>query len=168
MKRLTEFQREPVAMPMASTKPVWQCAAWGCTIAGGIVDGGVAHCRYHHGKETGAFDAISDLVNREAWPLRLVRCAQSAPVDWRETCKSLAQKYDRDDLDPFVLEMTDSDSGRYEQLVYADMDDALREPVMKAAQNTPVTIRNGDDRPVTPMDIIKRYRAMKASSNAQR
>ena len=167
MKRLTAFEASP-QMTAAPTKPAGQCAAWGCTLPGGIADGDKAYCRYHHAKDTGAFDAISDLVNREAWRLRLVRCAQSAPINWRETCKALALKYDRDDLDPYVLDMTDSDSARYEQLVYADMDDALRLPVMKAAQNAPVTIRNGDDRPVTPMDIIKRYRAMKASGDAKR
>ena len=160
MKRLTAFEASP-QMGSEPTKPIWQCSAWGCTISGGIVDGDKAFCRYHHNKDIGAFDAISDLVNREAWRLRLVRCAQSAPMDWRDTCKELAHKYGRDDLDPYVLDMTDSDSARYEQLVYADMDDALRESVSRAAQNTPVTIRNGDDRPVTPMDLIKRYRDSK-------
>lgn len=163
MKRLTAFEAAP-QMAMAPTKPIWQCSAWGCTISGGILDGAQAFCRYHHGKDTGAFDAISDLVNREAWRLRLVRCAQTAPNGWREMCKSLAEKYGRDDLDPFVHDMNDCDSARYEHLVYADMDDALREPVSRAAQNAPVTIRNGDDRPVTPMDLIKRYRDSKRMS----
>jgi pimeloyl-ACP methyl ester carboxylesterase len=160
MKRLTAFEAAPQTQ-VASVKPAWQCAAWGCTIARGIVDGSIAYCRYHYGKDTGAFDAISDLVNKEAWRLRLVRCAQSAPSGWRDTCKSLAHKYGRNDLDPFVLDMSEADSARYEHLVYADMDDALREPVARAAQNVPVTIRNGEDRPVTPMDLIRRYRDSK-------
>lgn len=162
MKRLTEFQREPQTA-VAHTKPAWQCSAWGCTIAGGISTDGKAYCRYHHGKDTGAFDAISDLVNRESWRLRLVRCAQSAPTDWRETCQALARKYDREDLDPFVLSMGDADSARYEQLIYSDMDEALRDPVARAAQNAPVTIRNGDDRPVTPLEMIRRYRESRKS-----
>ena len=165
MKRLTEFQREP-QMSMAPTKPFWQCSAWGGTIAGGIVDGGKAYCRYHHGKDTGAFDAISDLVNREAWRLRLVRCAQLGASDWRETCKALAHKYGRDDLDPFVLDMQMSDSCRYEHLVLADMDDALRDPVSRASRNAPVTISNGEERPVTPMDLIRRYRESKKRATA--
>ncbi len=163
MTRTTMFQR-PAEMPMASTKPAWQCAAWGCNIAGGIKTGSEAYCRYHHGKESGAFDAISNLVNGEAWRLRLVRCAQLGATDWRETCKSLAHKYGRDDLDPFVLDMQMSDSCRYEHMVLSDMDEALRDPVSRASQNAPVTIRNGDDRPVTPMDLIKRYRDSKRMS----
>ena len=144
MKRLTEFQREPQPS-MAPTKPAWQCAAWGCTLPGGINSTGQPHCRFHHGADTAVFDEISDLVNREAWRLRLIRCAQAAPSNWRDMCRSLANKYDRAELDPYVL----------------DMNDVLKEPVAKAMRNVPVTINNGDDRALTPLEIIQKWRDQK-------
>ena len=160
MKRLTEFQREPQPS-MAPTKPAWQCAAWGCTLPGGINSTGQPHCRFHHGADTAVFDEISDLVNREAWRLRLIRCAQAAPSNWRDMCRSLANKYDRAELDPYVLDMNDADSAKYEHLVYANMNDVLKEPVAKAMRNVPVTINNGDDRALTPLEIIQKWRDQK-------
>ena len=45
--------------------------------------------------------------------------------------------------------------------VRATMNDVLKEPVAKAMRNVPVTINNGDDRALTPLEIIQKWRDQK-------
>ena len=146
---------------LSPTKPDWQCRAWGCTLAGTIGLFGTAECLFHHGKEKACFDAISDLVNREAWRMRLVRCAQNGNADWREDCRTLARKYGRPELDPIMLGMGLVDSTKYEILVHRDMADVLREPIAKAVRNVPVTISADGEVDMTPLQMIARWRAEK-------
>ena len=153
----------PVDTSPASTKPEWQCKAWGCTLPGAIGLWGKAECGFHYAKDTAVFDAVSDLVNREAWRYRLIRCAQNGHDGWREDCRTLARKYGRTELDPIMLGMGIVDSTKYELLVHHDMADVLREPIAKATRNAPVTIDEHGAVSMTPMQMIARYQAQKST-----
>lgn len=160
MKAFGSLSRSAVSTEVANVAP-WKCKAWGCTLPGGLGHFGDGHCEFHHGKQANVFDAISELVNREAWRMRLVRCAQSGNDSWREDCRTLANKYGRPELDPIMLGMGLVDSTKYEWLVHNDMTDVLRDPVAKAVRNAPVTIDSDGTVQMTPLQMITKWRSMK-------
>lgn len=158
--------KRPVAgevKPSGPTKPTWQCSAWGCTLSGGLSSGGRAYCRYHHSVEVEFFDPISDVVNREAWRMRLAGCAQAAASGWRDVCRELATKYGHPELDPYVLSIGDGASRDYEQLVLADLDDAVREPIARITGKQ--LAGEVASRPVSPLERIASCRAALARSS---
>lgn len=157
MKRIGESA--PVPVPTDNCAPAWKCKAWGCPMGGAIGQYGDAYCRYHFGAHTSVFDQITTLIKPEVWRYRLVRCVQAANDDWREMCKKLAEQYGRPDLDPLMLGMSLIDFKRYEALVLADMEDALSAQVGRL-QNQGISA-NEDGEVVSPLEMIRRYRAMK-------
>lgn len=158
MRRMSELAPAPVANDDA--KPLWRCKAWGCEMPGSIGEFGNAYCRYHFGAHTSQFDRITAVVKPEIWRYRLIRCAQQGGEDWRETCKTLCEKYGRPDLDPLMLGMTVIESRRYELLVMDDMEDALKQQVA-SIQSENVIASDANGEVITPMEMIRRYRAMK-------